>query len=137
MQETRQFESDNRWFRIIYPKAWQVEFEDGIYTLTKADDSSWAFQISAYKTVNDSIPNFDIDEELQRIVEIHPKAKIVALPNRKAIYYTERRDDSLLYIWIIGGKKCKAFCSYTADASTTQNANLDASRQVINTMKLQ
>ena len=137
MQEANQFESDNKWFKLTYPASWQVELEDGIYTFTDAYDPSWAFQISAYRATHDTIPDFSINEELQTTIESHPKAKIVALPNRKAVYYTERKGSSLLQIWIIGGKRCKAFCSYTADAPAPQNANFKAAQGAVNSMKIQ
>ncbi len=137
MQETKQFEPANKWFKLTYPAAWQVELEDGIYTFTEAHDSSWAFQVSAYKATHDTIPDFSISEELQRVEESHPTAKIVTLPSRKAVHYTEHEGSSLLHIWIIGGKRCKTFCSYTADISASQNANLRAVQHVVNTMSIQ
>ena len=137
MQKTKQFESDNKWFKLTYPVSWQVESEDGIYTFTEALDQSWAFQISAYRATHDTIPDFSINEELQSAIENHPTAKIITLPNRKAVYYTERKGSSLLQIWIIGGKRCKAFCSYTADAPATKNANFNASQEAVNSMEIQ
>lgn len=137
LQKTKQFEPDNKWFKLIYPAFWHVETEDGIYTFTEAHDPSWAFQISAYRATHDTIPDFSIIEELQLAIESHPTAKIIALPNRKAVYYTERKGTSLLQIWIIGGKRCKAFCSYTADVSAPENANFNASQQAVNSMKIQ
>ena len=137
MRETKQFESTSGWFKLTYPATWQVEPDDGIYIFTEAQDLSWAFQISAYKATHDTIPNFNISEELQHTVEIHPTATIVALPNRKAIYYTECKGSSLLRIWTIGGKRCKVFCSYTADAPASQNANFEAAQQAINSMRIQ
>ena len=137
LQKTKQFELDNKWFKLNYPASWQVESEDGIYTFTEAHDPSWAFQISAYRATHDTIPDFSISEELQLAIESHPTAKIITLPNRKAVYYTERKGSSLLQIWIIGGKRCKAFCSYTADAPTPKNANFNASQQAVNSMEIQ
>lgn len=137
MQKTEQFEPENKWFKLIYPASWQVESEDGIYTFTEAHDPSWAFQISAYRATHDTIPDFSISVELQNTIESHPTAKIIALPNRKAVYYTERKGSSLLQIWIIGGKRCKAFCSYTADVPALQNTNYIASQQAVNSMVIQ
>jgi hypothetical protein len=137
MQKTKQFEPDSKWFKLNYPPAWQVELEDGIYTFTEAHDPSWAFQVSVYKATHDTIPDFNMSKELQRAVEGHPTAKIITLPTRKALYYTEHKGSHLLQIWIIGGKRCKAFCSYTADISALQNANFEAAQQAINTMTIQ
>lgn len=137
LQENKQFEADNKWFKLIYSASWQIELEDGIYTFTEAHDPSWAFQISAYRATHDTIPDFNITEELQRIIKSHPTAKTVALPNRKAVYYAERKDSSLLQIWIIGGKRCKAFCSYTSDAPAPQNANFKAAQRAVNSMEIQ
>ncbi len=137
MQKTKQFESDNKWFKLTYPASWQEELEDGVYTFTEAHDPSWAFQISAYRATYDTIPDFSIDEELQRTVESHPTAKIVVLPNRKAVYYTTVSSPSLIHVWIIGGKRCKTFCSYTADAPASQNANFKAAQEAVNSMEIQ
>ena len=137
LQKTKQFEPDNKWFKLIYPASWQVESEDGIYTFTEAHDPSWAFQISAYRATHDTIPDFSISEELQFAIESHPTAKIITLPNRKAVYYTELKGSSLLQIWIIGGKRCKAFCSYTANAPAPKNTNFNASQQAVNSMEIQ
>ena len=137
LQKTKQFEPDNKWFNLTYPASWQVESEDGIYTFTEAHDPSWAFQISAYRATHDTIPDFSISEELQSAIESHPTAKIIALPNRKTVYYTERKGSSLLQIWIIGGKRCKAFCSYTTETPALQNPNYIASQQAVNAMAIQ
>lgn len=136
MQETKQFEPESKWFKLTYPTDWQVELEDGIYTFTEVHDPNWAFQVSAYKATHDTIPDFSISDELQRAIENHPTAQIIKLPARKAIYYTERKGSHLLQIWIIGGKRCKSFCSYTAAISALQTANLEAAQQAINTMTL-
>jgi hypothetical protein len=137
MQKTKQFESDNKWFKLTYPASWQVELEDGIYTFTEAHSPNWAFQISAYRATHDTVSNFSINEELQSTVKSHPTAEIVDLPSRKAVYYTERKGSSLLQIWIIGGKRCKAFCSYTADAPAHQSSNFKAAQQAVNSMEIQ
>ncbi len=137
MQEVKQFESNNKWFKLTYPAAWQVEVEDSIYTFTEAGDPSWAFQISAYRAAHDTIPNFSIRAELHLIIKIHPSAQIVVLPNREAVYYTVISDDSLLHVWIIGGKRCKTFCSYTADALAPQHSNFKAAQQIVNSMQIQ
>ncbi len=137
IQEIKHFEPESKWFKLTYPAAWKVELDDSIYTFTEAQDPSWAFQVSAYRAAHDTIPDFSISEELRRIVESHPTAKIVALPSRKAVYYTERKGSSLLQLWIIGGKRCKVFCSYTTDASALQNANFEAAQQTVNSMQIQ
>lgn len=137
MQETKQFEPNNKWFKLTYPATWQVEPDDEVYTFTEVHDPSWAFQVSAYKATHDTIPDFNVNEELERIVESHPTAKIIALPSRKAVYYIERRDSFLLQIWIIGGKRCKTFCSYTTDTPAPQDANFEAAQQTVNSMQIQ
>ena len=137
MQETKRFESANKWFKLTYPAAWQVEFDDGIYTFTEAQDPRWAFQVSAYIATQDTILDFSINKELQGIIRNHPTAKIVALPSRQAVHYTERKGSSLLQIWIIGGNRCKAFCSYTADALAIQDANFEAAQHAVDSMQIQ
>lgn len=137
MPEVNQFESENKWFKLTYPASWQVELEDGIYTFTEENDPSWAFQVSAYRATNDTIPNFSIQDELQNNIESHPDAEIVTLPNRKAVYYTKHVESSLLHIWIIGGKRCKTFCSYTEDAPASQNVNFTAAQKAVDSMQIQ
>lgn len=137
MQEGKRFESANKWFKLTYPASWQIELEDGVYTFTETDDPSWAFQVSAYRATDDTISDFSIRNELQRTIDSHPTAKIVPLLNRRAVYYTERIENSLLHAWIIGGKRCMTFCSYTADASAPQNANFTAAQKAVDSMEIQ
>jgi hypothetical protein len=137
MQATKIFESPNKWFKLTYPADWQVEYEEGIYTFTATSSSNWAFQVSAYRATDGTTPNFSVREEFQRTVKSHPTAEIVALSNHKAVYYTESRGKSLLYVWITGGKRCKTFCSYTSDLPAPQSPNFTAAQKAVDSIEIQ
>lgn len=136
MQTTQQFESANKWFKLTYPTSWQLEVEDGIYTFTNKKDTKWAFQVSAYKMNAKSVPGYSISTDLLHEMESNPSAKIISLSTKKAIYYTKEHDGSIINYWVMGGKRCKALCTFTADLPVNK-AEFEKAELVIESMKLQ
>ena len=136
MQTTQQFESNNKWFKLIYPTSWQLEVEDGIHTFTNKEDTKWAFQISAYKLNSKLIPDYNINTDLLHEIKATPYAKIISLGKKKAIYYAKESDGLVIKYWILGGKRCKVLCTFTTDLPVNK-AEFDNVEFIIKSIKLQ
>lgn len=135
-ENNKSFESPNKWFSLSYPASWQAEYQEGIYTFTDTQDATWAFQVSAYKVSHDSVSDFNITRELQWEKQTHPSAVLVDLKSRKAIYYTEQSKEFTLHYWIVGGKRCKALCTFTTSSIRLPSA-FDRAKNIVGLIILQ
>lgn len=133
---TQNFTAANGWFQLHIPTAWQHELEEGVYTFTDPANPQWAFQISAYKANADTVPAFNATSELRKERRTHPNAKIVTLGTSQFVYYSQEREDYAMHCWIAGGRRCKAFCTFTMD-SHKENGSLNEAMKAIASMTLE
>jgi hypothetical protein len=133
---TKNFTDANEWFSLSIPDAWQHELEEEVHTFTNPTNPQWAFQISAYRAMADTVSAFNVTAELQRERPTHPNARIVTLGNRQLVYYTQLREGDVIYCWIVGGKRCKAFCTFTTDTNK-EDDSLGAAMKAIASMTLE
>lgn len=107
-----------------------------MHTFTDPANPQWAFQISAYKAGADTVPAFNAAAELRKERPTHPNARIVTLGNSQLVYYTQERDGYAMHCWIAGGRRCKAFCTFTMDSSKEEDS-LDAAMTAMASMMLE
>lgn len=133
---TKDFTALNGWFSLSIPVTWQHDFEENVHTFTDPTNTDWAFQVSAYKTTSDTVPDFSLANEFQKELATHPDARIISVAKKRVVYYTQLREAHLLHCWIVGGKRCKAFCSFTTN-SDKQDSALSETKKAIASMKLE
>jgi len=127
---TQTFTAANGWFQLRIPGAWRHELEEGMHTFTDPANPRWAFQISAYKASAHTVPAFNVAAELMKEQLTHPTARIITLGNSGLVYYSQEHEDHAMHCWIAGGRRCKAFCTFTMDSHKEDDALGEAMKAI-------
>ena len=124
-------------FSLNVPEEWTIHTEYP-YKFTKEGFIEGILQISAFHSKN---IEFNVSNELPKVLSKHPSAYIAKISDYDSIQYTENHipEVVLMHSWIIGQGNIKIFCTFTVNANQQQqklDAHLLEVFDILQTLKL-